>query len=88
MLHTKEDFAFVKKFIFEDTDRQNGFHEWILTLCPFRVILPDFPDILFIDIEDFVEGKWSSHILNDKISRSPYFFELESDAMAFKLRWI
>ena len=87
MMHVKEDFAFVKKFIFDDELRQDTFYKWIITLCPFKVVLSELPNILFIDIENLVEGKWSCHILDHEISRSPYFFELESDAMAFKLRW-
>ncbi len=85
----KEDFAFLKNFIFDDDITRDKFHTWIAEICPYKVTLEDnSSNILFNDIENFVEGKWSSHILSKDISCGPYFFELETDAMAFKLRWL
>ena len=89
MVLVKKDFMSLKKFIFDDDITRDNFHIWILTACPFMVNLESSgSNILFNDIENLVEGKWSSHISNKDISRSPYFFELESDAMAFKLKWL
>ena len=59
----------------------------ILSICSFQVNLKD--QILLKDIDTFVEGKWSSYVAADEnYGDGPYFFELETDAMAFKLRWI
>ena len=76
----------LKKFIIWDDDAAIPFSSGIYTLCSFEVKLGN-EYILTEDIENFVEGAWSSFV-NDQFSCRAYFFELESDAMAFKLRWL
>ena len=74
-----------ERFI-RETVNSPGFHGQIIYQCPHMVPLHKSLSLLIKDVDDFVEGKWSSFTDDDYCVRTA-FFELESDAMAFKLRW-
>lgn len=66
-----------------------NFIEWISRICPYEVNIKN-RIISFSEIDNLIEGRWSSYIVasNNNFSISPHYFELESDALAFKLRWV
>lgn len=60
----------------------------ILELAPHEIVIPfthksDYKDLG--DIGELTEGKWTAFSDTGYIH---YFFELEFDAVAFKLRWL
>ena len=64
---------------------------WLLERVKYEVIIKNNTYGLDLrDIEEQVEGKWAAFRIVEMSDKnySHYFFELETDAMAFKLRWI
>lgn len=88
-----DDVKDLKKFIvYPGTNPDDLVGEYfkknIIKVCPYKIEVTKNDDCFsFNDIEEFVNGKWSSYISSLTTPCGPYFFELESDAMAFKLRW-
>ena len=61
--------------------------QWLLNRFPFEVVTENFA-AEHQEVGEFVEGKWSVYFVwNISSDETHYFFELASDAMAFKLRW-
>lgn len=75
-----------------DEDGPNGspiykLDDWLLERLPHRIIVPNNVSLDLRDVGDSVLEKWSAyHNIED--GRGYYFFETETDAMAFKLRWV
>lgn len=59
----------------------------LLEKLPHEVILPTEHCIDLRDIDKFVQDKWSAYA-DERKFQSHYFFKLEADAVAFKLRWL
>jgi len=59
----------------------------LLETLPYEVILLLSDNIDLRDIDAFVQDKWSAYA-NERDFQSHYFFKLEEDAVAFKLRWL
>ena len=59
----------------------------LLEKLPHEIILQTEHCIDLRTIDDFVQDKWSAFADERKL-QSHYFFKLETDAVAFKLRWI
>lgn len=77
----------LEKFIFQSETLSEGFASWIILQCPYEVDLSSNNYILMKDVDDLVEGKWSSYYDSSRCVKTAYF-ELESDAMAFKLTFL
>lgn len=65
--------------------------KWLLRRLPIEIIVSS--DLIghgpeLRDIGALLEGEWSALRTNNGDGNLHYFFELESDAMAFKLKWI
>ncbi len=60
--------------------------EWLLNQLPFEIAIRYGVSGL-TNIGNSVEGKWSAYVSSSDF-KTHYFFESETDAMAFKLRWI
>lgn len=76
----------MSKFIYCSKSKTfDNYHSWIMQQCPHIVSIKQ-SSMLIKDVDDVVEGKWSSYYEGDYCRRTA-FFELESDAMAFKLKW-
>lgn len=58
----------------------------LLIELPYEVVMPETNHIDLRDIDNFVQDKWSAYASAQ--NKSYYFFKLEADAVAFKLRWI
>ncbi len=60
--------------------------DWLLERLPYELTNPSTKNFIDLrDIGELAEGQWSAYAgRND----AHYFFELESDAMAFKLKWM
>ncbi len=58
----------------------------LLAVLPYEIILPTEHYIDLRDIDEFVQDKWSAYA--SIRGAGHYFFKLEEDAVAFKLRWI
>ncbi len=79
--------GYVKWYGEEDSPQnsESDIREWLLERLPFEVVEP-FSVADLRDIGNSVEGKWSSYASRWD-NGSYYFFETETDAMAFKLTW-
>lgn len=58
----------------------------LLAVLPYEIILPTEHHIDLRDIDEFVQDEWSAYAIIR--GGGHYFFKLETDAVAFKLRWI
>lgn len=58
----------------------------LLEILPYEIVLPETNHIDLRDIDDFVQDEWSAYA--SALNKSHYFFKLEEDAVAFKLRWL
>lgn len=58
----------------------------LLKKLSYEIILPEEHCIDLRDIDNFVQDKWSAYA-DERKYQSHYFFKLETDAVAFKLRW-
>jgi len=58
----------------------------LLVELPYEIILPTEHCIDLRKIDDFVQDTWSA-FADERRRDSHYFFKLEADAVAFKLRW-
>ena len=74
------------------TNTEPHIRPWLLKRLPFEVIVDEGKDIDLRDVGESVEGKWSAYSgwdhRNGTYCCGHYFFELETDVMAFKLRWM
>ena len=62
---------------------------WLLERLPYKVTLNNEDELIDLrDVDVFVQGKWSAYAAIDGTGDSHYFFEFETDALAFKLRWV
>lgn len=80
----------LEKFIYQPTQSETvhkGYASWIIIRCPYEVDLDGNDSILRKDVDDLVEGKWSSYYVGQFCIDVAYF-ELETDAMAFKLKFL
>ncbi len=79
--------GYVRWYDEEDSPQnsESAIREWVLERLPFEVIEP-FSVADLRDIGNSIEGKWSSYASRWD-GGSHYFFETETDAMAFKLTW-
>lgn len=59
----------------------------LLEKLPYEIVLPLEDHIDLRDIDNFVRDKWTAYA-DERKYESHYFFKLEADAVAFKLRWI
>ncbi len=59
----------------------------LLETLPYEIVLSELDIIDLRDIDAFVQDKWSAYA-NERDFQSHYFFKLETDAAAFKLRWL
>lgn len=59
----------------------------LLEILPYEIVLSTTNDIDLRDIDSFVRDKWSAYA-DERKFQSHYFFKLEGDAVAFKLRWL
>lgn len=61
-------------------------HDDLLEILPYEIVLSQTNRIDLRDIDNFVQDKWSAYASAQ--NQSHYFFKLETDAVAFKLRWL
>ncbi len=59
----------------------------LLVELPYEIILLTEHRIDLRDIDEFVQDEWSAYA-HERAFKSHYFFKLEADAVAFKLRWL
>jgi len=59
----------------------------LLVELPYEIILSSEELIDLRDIDAFVQDEWSAYT-QERAFKSHYFFKLEADAVAFKLRWL
>ena len=59
----------------------------LLETLSYEIVLPSEQHIDLRDIDNFVQDEWSAYT-QERAFKSHYFFKLEADAVAFKLRWI
>lgn len=57
----------------------------LLAELPYEIVLSKIDSIDLRDIDEFVQDKWSAYA--SIRGNGHYFFKLEADAVAFKLRW-
>ena len=67
------------------SDNTYSLRPQLLAVLPYEIILPTEHYIDLRDIDEFVQDKWSAYA---SAAASHYFFKLEADAVAFKLRWL
>jgi len=59
----------------------------LLETLPYEIVLPSLQHIDLRDIDAFIQDEWSAYA-NERHFEAHYFFKLEADAVAFKLRWL
>ena len=69
--------------------REENIRNWLLSRLPFEVTILK-ANATEHEIEEFIEcmeGSWSAYNIGMSYE-AHFFFELDSDAVAFKLRWL
>ena len=75
-----------KKYVnWQDTPDIYNLRSELLEMLPYEIVLPETNHIDLRDIDKFVQDKWSAYATAQ--NQSHYFFKLQEDAVAFKLRW-
>ncbi len=63
--------------------------QYLLDRLPYEVVLENTIFTIDLrDIEELIEKRWSAFHIPGMVMTEYYFFELETDAVAFKLRWM
>lgn len=69
-------------------NHEHGIRVWMLERFDYEVVVPDSTFLDLRDVGGSVVGDWSAYSSRVCDGQGHYFFDLGSDAMAFKLRWL